>query len=389
MLVSYLSILQQEINESGCISPIKGTNLPPPPIFLTNTPGELPFISHNRNKSANNQFRFQFVEWVDLHRSDLNNGTMPMCSSSYSRQTYRSNSSKSVSTPGAAADERTNLKAISRDSGTSSPQPSENRSSNSIVGNCSASSSQLNDDSKAKISLNGEYFASEKQRGHPEEIAPIEGDEELSDSNDSVFSSGSSVDSILNFNSPADHLATGIDLDVRDIYLGGSCALRSRWRNEIVIPMLEAHNITYHMPQLHESIFHQRNDDDEKFDSANSLDASGNNDSGISITGGRRKSPSIRLITGFKDGVNGVTASVMHSTPRRSMFNLELLESSRVLLFAITNETRSLAPMTLAAHCIGLGYNVVLCVQMLPNDCIIGHDKVSDYNEASRFGQIF
>lgn len=40
MLTSYLSILQQEINESGCISPIKGTNLPPPPIFLTNTPGK-------------------------------------------------------------------------------------------------------------------------------------------------------------------------------------------------------------------------------------------------------------------------------------------------------------------------------------------------------------
>lgn len=39
ILASYLSILQKEINESGCISPIKGTNLPPPPIFLTNTPG--------------------------------------------------------------------------------------------------------------------------------------------------------------------------------------------------------------------------------------------------------------------------------------------------------------------------------------------------------------
>lgn len=41
MLTSYLTILQQEIHESGCISPIKGTNLPPPPIFLTNTPGKL------------------------------------------------------------------------------------------------------------------------------------------------------------------------------------------------------------------------------------------------------------------------------------------------------------------------------------------------------------
>lgn len=198
-----------------------------------------------------------------------------------------------------------------------------------------------------------EYFVAEKEVGQQEEIATIDGDEELSDSNDSVFSSGSSVDSILNFNNTAEHLANGIDLDVRDIYLGGSCALRTTWRNEIVIPMLEAHNITYHMPKLHESIFHQRSDDDEKCDFANSLDASGNNDSGICITGGRRKSPGIRLVTGFKDGVNGVTANVVHSTPRKSMFNLELLESSRVLLFAITNETRSLAPMTLAAHCIG------------------------------------
>lgn len=45
MLTSYLTILQQEINESGCISPIKGTNLPPPPIFLTNTPGKSYFPS--------------------------------------------------------------------------------------------------------------------------------------------------------------------------------------------------------------------------------------------------------------------------------------------------------------------------------------------------------
>lgn len=39
ILTSYLTTYQQEITESGCISPIKGTNLPPPPIFLTNTPG--------------------------------------------------------------------------------------------------------------------------------------------------------------------------------------------------------------------------------------------------------------------------------------------------------------------------------------------------------------
>lgn len=39
-LTAFLTVLQQEISESGCVSPIKGTNLPPPPIFLTNAPGK-------------------------------------------------------------------------------------------------------------------------------------------------------------------------------------------------------------------------------------------------------------------------------------------------------------------------------------------------------------
>lgn len=301
-------------------------------------------------------------EWVDFHRNDLASFVMQ------TRQTYRSNSSKYVSTTG-IGDERISLKAMSRDSGTSSPQPSENRSSNASIGNGSASSSQANDDAKAKANQSVENVASD-------DIPIMDDGDDLSDSNDSVFSSGSSIDSILNFSHVSEHSANGIDLDVRDVYLGGSCMLRTRWRNDVVIPMLDAHNISYHLPKLHESIFHQRLDDDEKCDSVNSLDASGNNDSGVCITGGRRKPPSIRLVTGLKDGVNGVTASVLHAMPRKSMFNLELLESSRVLLFAITDETRSLAPMTLAAHCIGLGYNVVLCIQMLPKDCVIGHDKV-------------
>lgn len=49
MITSYLAILQQEIHESGCISPIKGTNLPPPPIFLTNTPGKCCIFTMSRN----------------------------------------------------------------------------------------------------------------------------------------------------------------------------------------------------------------------------------------------------------------------------------------------------------------------------------------------------
>lgn len=40
VISAYLSVLQQEIHESGCISPIKGTNVPPPPVYLSNLQGE-------------------------------------------------------------------------------------------------------------------------------------------------------------------------------------------------------------------------------------------------------------------------------------------------------------------------------------------------------------
>lgn len=40
VIAAYLSVLQQEQNENTCVSPIKGTNLQPPPIYLTNAPGE-------------------------------------------------------------------------------------------------------------------------------------------------------------------------------------------------------------------------------------------------------------------------------------------------------------------------------------------------------------
>lgn len=82
----------------------------------------------------------------------------------------------------------------------------------------------------------------------------------------------------------------------------------------------------------------------------------------------RRKTSQSPVVT-VSDGALG--------TEGRPMFDPEVMDASRVLLFVITNDTRSLVPMTLAAHYIGLGYNVVLCVQMLPTDfCIIGSDKV-------------
>lgn len=46
VISAYLSVLQQELNENSCVSPIKGTNLPPPPIFLTNAPGNAEFLDY-------------------------------------------------------------------------------------------------------------------------------------------------------------------------------------------------------------------------------------------------------------------------------------------------------------------------------------------------------
>jgi len=66
------------------------------------------------------------------------------------------------------------------------------------------------------------------------------------------------------------------------------------------------------------------------------------------------------------------------------------MDNSYVLLFVITGTTRSIASMALAAHYIGLNCNVVLCVQHLSDDAVIGNDKLSkqavkDYNRGRMY----
>nr|CAD7203151.1 unnamed protein product [Timema douglasi] len=103
---------------------------------------------------------------------------------------------------------------------------------------------------------------------------------------------------------------------VRDVYLGGSIENTS-WREDIAVPMLKKSGLTFFNPQVCQW--------------------------------------SKRLIP--------IEAAAM--------------DNSYVLLFVITDSSRSLASMTLAAHYIGLGCNVVLCVQLLVEDSILGSDKVS------------
>lgn len=295
----------------------------------------------------------------------------------HAKHTFRSSSLKNVPEGSISTTYTTVItdKYRNRDSGTSSPQPNEHRTSftintspNEKTNNLSATNSTEDDskpshsDSRTKISLSVEYFTTNKKE-------KIIVDEE-SDSNDSVFSSASSVDSILNCGTQEsfDSECNGTDWDLRDIYLGGSCLLRTTWRKNIVIPILQENGITYHLPQLHESIFHERN-------GLTNCSESKTLTTPLTLLSGKKNKRSTGPYR--QDNANGSPTITTTITTRKTMYNPTILESSRVLLFVITNETRSLAPMTLAAHCIGLGFDVVLCVQMLSDGCIIGDDKVS------------
>ena len=66
------------------------------------------------------------------------------------------------------------------------------------------------------------------------------------------------------------------------------------------------------------------------------------------------------------------------------------MDGSRLLLFVISTETRSLSSMALASHYIGLGCNVVLCVQQLGADAVIDGQRLSpaaikDYNRGRSY----
>ncbi|XP_055601377.1 uncharacterized protein LOC129750156 isoform X1 [Uranotaenia lowii] len=135
-------------------------------------------------------------------------------------------------------------------------------------------------------------------------------------------------------------------LPVRDIYLGGSCWMLTNWRQKHVIPKLKQNGLSYYTSHLHECV----------------------------------------------DGMTGSSPDVYdtHCSEEKLSLDFDLLDASRVLLFVITNETRSLNAMTLAAHYIGMGYDVVLCVQMLTTEDSPTKQKltpaaVKDYNRGRAY----
>ncbi|XP_072390441.1 uncharacterized protein raw isoform X3 [Diabrotica undecimpunctata] len=128
-----------------------------------------------------------------------------------------------------------------------------------------------------------------------------------------------------------------------DIFLGGSASSLHKWRSEIAIPLIKEHGLKYYNPALREGECYTFNGcDEDKYIRSNSSD-----------------------VLDWKKG----------------------LDKSKVLLIVITNDTRSMTSIILAAFYLGLNKDMVLCIQNLPDDCVIGNETltknaVKDYNRA-------
>ncbi|XP_074033390.1 NDT-like domain-containing protein raw isoform X4 [Leptinotarsa decemlineata] len=131
--------------------------------------------------------------------------------------------------------------------------------------------------------------------------------------------------------------------NLTDIFLGGSLCSEKRWREQIAIPLIKKHGLVYYNPAMSESGI-----DEDNGNSCNSVC-----DCNLDVLEWKRA-----------------------------------LDRSKVLLMVITNDTRSMTSIILAAFYMGLGKDIVLCVQSLPTEgCVIGNETltknaVKDYNRA-------
>lgn len=140
-----------------------------------------------------------------------------------------------------------------------------------------------------------------------------------------------------------------------DVYLGGSCKTQLSWREDIAIPLLKKYGLTYYNPAVSET---------------NCLDNL--NETEINL-----------FLTNSSMYFNGDNEEV-HRNGENSVFDncilqrKRLIDKSRAKLFVVTNDTRSLTSMILAAHYIGLSDSkTVLCIEQLPSEnCLVENEKV-------------
>lgn len=140
---------------------------------------------------------------------------------------------------------------------------------------------------------------------------------------------------------------------VNHVYLGGSCSTQLTWREQIAIPLLKKHGLTYYNPAIRETSCLNNLINESNLSSLTNGSTYLNND-------------------GNEEGNNEIIAENCILQWKKC------IDKSKVLLFVITNDTRSLTSMILAAHYIGLDKgNVILCIQQLPtDDCQLGNEKV-------------
>ncbi|KAF5273422.1 hypothetical protein FQA39_LY07439 [Lamprigera yunnana] len=124
-----------------------------------------------------------------------------------------------------------------------------------------------------------------------------------------------------------------------DVYLGGSVSTQSPWRDDIAIPLLKKHGLTYYNPTIREASV---------------------------------ESECIYLNGDFENCLSRWK---------------NVIDKSKVLLFMVTSDTKSLTTMILAAHYIGLDKNnVVLCIEALSSVDLQNNGEkwttqaVKDYN---------
>nr|XP_029709941.1 uncharacterized protein LOC109403689 isoform X2 [Aedes albopictus] len=289
IIESYLSVLQQEILETSCVSPIKGTNLQQPPIYLTD-----------------------FQGWSRrVLPSPISTGKHFSLEATISRNHQSSNSYDFKDT----VKNKNNTSEASRENTASS------NTSDVAVSNAPA---------KGYLSAIGQnhigkdFFLRLQENESPLKAVTPE-------QNDSTFSSSDSEND---------------GLKTRDLYLGGSCWLLSNWQQNYAVPYLKSKNITFYTSSLHEG--------------------------------------PVKSFNLHETGEIRITAN------DQLVFDPAILDASRILLFVIGDQTRSLGAMTMAAHYMGLGYNIVLCVQMLPNECRINGTQLSssaikDYNRGRAY----
>lgn len=288
ILESYLSVLQQEILETSCVSPIKGTNLQQPPIYLTDFQGWSRRVLPSPISTG---------KPFTLEATISKNHTDQLFNSSGCQEALQNINNTSE-------DDKNRCNATS------------SRLSGSFLPNTSAKENN----SSVHIDRIGEDCCIQMQQ------KPLE-----SDLSSSIEPSNNTENN---------------GLETRDLYLGGSCWMLTNWRQNYAVPYLKSKNITFYTSTLHE---------------------------------------------GPENSINfSETGEISIIRNDELIFDPAIIDASRILLFIITNQTRSLGAMTMAAHYMGLGYNIVLCVQMLPNDCRINGFQLSsaaikDYNRGRAY----